>query len=57
MTAERLQEIMGFHPYSLSSKNPYKAKNYVNGSWRESNNYKTIIDPLSGDKFITVPDT
>lgn len=52
-----MKEIIGLDPYLLSSRNPYKGKNYVNGHWKETKHYKIIIDPLSGDKFIQIPDT
>ena len=29
----------------------------VNGVWKDAENSTTIIDPLNGDAWVTVPDT
>ena len=28
----------------------------VGGVWKDSRNYKSIVDPLNGEKFIEVPE-
>jgi 1-pyrroline-5-carboxylate dehydrogenase len=47
-----LLNIFGVDPNKFSASHPYKALNYVNGKWKESQHYRTIIDPLNGDPFI-----
>lgn len=44
-------------PSTLSSTNPAKVQNFVNGSWKDSKYYLEIPDPLHGGRFITVPNT
>ncbi|CAD8062267.1 unnamed protein product [Paramecium primaurelia] len=43
-------------PNQLSARNPHKAQNFLRGKWIDSHKYQTIVDPMNGEPFITVPD-
>lgn len=47
--------FMRVDPATLSASNPYRMQNFVNGEWRDVENYEDIIDPMNGDKFIQAP--
>ncbi|XP_020098232.1 probable aldehyde dehydrogenase isoform X1 [Ananas comosus] len=38
----------------LSSSHPAEVKNLVQGNWKTSANWSSILDPLNGDRFIKV---
>ena len=46
-------------PYTLSSKKPHEVKNLVNGEWvfPSSAAPTTVVDPMNGDPFLSLPDT
>lgn len=44
-------------PSSLSPSNPAALQNLVMGEWRSTQKAITLPDPLTGEPFITVPDT
>jgi len=44
-------------PWDMSDASPARAQNLAGGEWRETAEYKAIIDPLNGDEFLHVPDT
>merc|ERR1712195_444686 len=45
------------NPIELSAENPAKVQNLVMGEWRDTERYSTVVDPLTGEAFMTVPDT
>lgn len=45
------------NPVELSAANPHKMANLVQGEWRGTEQYSTVVDPLNGEPFITVPST
>ncbi len=50
-------EILPWHPDKLSGATPARLMNFVDGKWMESRRYRDVIDPLSGEPFIQMPDT
>ena len=44
-------------PAELSGKTPHKVKNLLNGKWIDSSKEEIVLDPMNGDKFISVPST
>eukprot|EP00038_Savillea_parva_P020484 m.31481 g.31481 ORF g.31481 m.31481 type:complete len:582 (+) comp4806_c0_seq1:116-1861(+) len=44
-------------PLDLSASSPAKCFNLVGGRWTTAKASRYIVDPLNGDKFISVPDT
>ncbi|GAB5357687.1 hypothetical protein AAMO2058_000395800 [Amorphochlora amoebiformis] len=44
-------------PYGMSGSAPAGAKNLVNGAWTTAQATRSIIDPMNGDSFLTIPDT
>ncbi|EPS63147.1 hypothetical protein M569_11639, partial [Genlisea aurea] len=38
----------------ISGSQPAEVLNLVNGSWRKSSGWNTIVDPLNGEPFINV---
>ena len=50
-------EIFPWNPNAISGKNPAILKNYVNGEWKKSKQFKDVINPLNGSPFIKMPDT
>jgi len=57
MFAKEVKEIFPWDPKTISSSNPAKLSNFLNGQWIESKKYKEIINPLSGEPFVLMPDT
>jgi len=51
-----LQKFATLNPSSLSGEKPHKLQNRIGGVWKDSRNYKSIVDPLNGEKFIEVPE-
>lgn len=44
-------------PYTMSGDSPAVCHNLVQGEWKSAAATTTVIDPLTGEKFITIPDT
>jgi len=44
-------------PDSMSEANPGVGMNLVSGEWRASKSTMQVINPLNGEKFLTIPDT
>jgi 1-pyrroline-5-carboxylate dehydrogenase len=45
------------NPVELSQSSPAKVQNLVGGKWLDTERTNTIVDPLNGEPFMTVPDT
>lgn len=52
-----LSEFATVNPEDISGANPATLSNYINGQWKGTEKYDTIIDPLNGEGFIKVPVT
>ena len=46
-----------WHPDKISSDNPAKLRNFLNGGWVDAKKAQDIINPLNGEKIILMPDT
>lgn len=44
-------------PFTLSEKAPGKMYNLVDGKWKETKDYRWVIDPMNGEKFLQMPNT
>ena len=42
-------------PFTLSGFKPYTVQNLVNGKWKDTKEYVTLVDPMNGEKFMKVP--
>lgn len=49
--------IFPWHPDEISGANPARLRNFIDGKWVDPKKHKEIIDPLSGEPFIQMPDT
>jgi len=54
---EIVQKFATVNPETLSASKPYTVQNRVNGTWKQTKAYTTIVDPLNGDSFLQVPET
>ncbi|MDH4367112.1 MAG: aldehyde dehydrogenase family protein, partial [Dehalococcoidia bacterium] len=50
-------EIFPWQPDELSGTNPARLMNFIDGKWVEAKKYKDVLDPMSGEPFIQMPDT
>lgn len=48
-----LQLIQRIFPKRTQSK----LQNFVNGQWKGTKKYQDVLDPMNGEKFMTMPDT
>ena len=55
--AQPIGEIFPWHPDEISGAKPARLKNFIDGKWVEAKKYKEILDPVSGEPFIQMPDT
>jgi len=49
--------IFPWQPDELSGARPARLMNFVDGKWLETKKYRKVVDPLSGEPFIEMPDT
>ena len=52
-----ISEIFPWQPDQISGAKPARLKNFVNGKWVEAKKYREVVDPVSGEPFIQMPDT
>ncbi len=52
-----VQKFATVNPETLSASKPYTVQNRVDGAWKQTKAYTTIVDPLNGDSFLQVPET
>eukprot|EP00656_Telonema_subtile_P029297 TRINITY_DN32445_c0_g1_i1.p1 TRINITY_DN32445_c0_g1~~TRINITY_DN32445_c0_g1_i1.p1 ORF type:complete len:554 (-),score=172.13 TRINITY_DN32445_c0_g1_i1:87-1748(-) len=45
------------NPVELSAETPHKMHNMVNGAWSGTESYSTVVDPMNGEAFMSVPST
>ena len=49
--------IFPWQPDELSGGKPARLMNFVDGKWVAAKKYKEVLDPISGEPFIQMPDT
>jgi len=57
VTTATLDDIFPWQPDEISGSRPAHLMNFVDGKWVEANKYREVVDPMSGEPFIQVPDT
>lgn len=56
-SAAMINEIFPWHPDEISGARPARLRNFIDGKWVEAKKYREIVDPVSGEPFIQMPDT
>ena len=56
-SAAMINEIFPWHPDEISGARPARLRSFIDGKWIEAKNYREIVDPVSGEPFIQMPDT
>ncbi len=52
-----LRDIFPWQPDEISRAKPAHLMNFIDGKWLEAKNYREVVDPMSGEPFIRMPDT
>jgi len=50
-------DIFPWQPDEISGAKPARLMNFVDGKWVEAKKYREVVDPISGEPFIQMPDT
>jgi 1-pyrroline-5-carboxylate dehydrogenase len=50
-------DIFPWQPDDLSGARPARLMNFIDGKWVEAKKYRKVLDPISGEPFIQMPDT
>ena len=50
-------EIFPWQPDEISGAKPAHLMNFIDGRWIEAKKYREVLDPISGEPFIQMPDT
>jgi 1-pyrroline-5-carboxylate dehydrogenase len=53
----RPEDIFPWQPDEISEAKPARLKNFIDGKWVVAKKYKEVLDPMSGEPFIQMPDT
>ncbi|MGD2064848.1 MAG: aldehyde dehydrogenase family protein [Dehalococcoidia bacterium] len=51
------EDIFPWQPDEISGAKPAHLLNFVEGRWIEAKEYREVVDPISGEPFIEMPDT
>jgi 1-pyrroline-5-carboxylate dehydrogenase len=49
--------IFPWQPDEFSGAKPARLMNFIDGKWVETKMYREVVDPMSGEPFIQMPDT
>ncbi|UCD21348.1 MAG: aldehyde dehydrogenase family protein, partial [Chloroflexota bacterium] len=52
-----LKHIFPWQPNEISGTKPAHLMNFIDGRWIEAKEYREVVDPISGEPFIQMPDT
>ena len=50
-------DIFPWQPDEISGAKPAHLMNFIDGKWVKANKYREVVDPVSGEAFIQMPDT
>jgi 1-pyrroline-5-carboxylate dehydrogenase len=50
-------DIFPWQPDEISGGRPARLMNFVDGKWVKTKKYREVVDPMSGEPFIQMPDT
>jgi 1-pyrroline-5-carboxylate dehydrogenase len=53
----RPDNIFPWQPDQISEAKPAHLTNFIDGKWLEAKRYREVVDPMSGEPFIQMPDT
>ena len=51
------RDIFPWQPDEISGAKPAHLMNFIDGKWLEAKKYREVVDPMSGEPFIQMPDT
>jgi 1-pyrroline-5-carboxylate dehydrogenase len=57
VTTAALDDIFPWQPDEISGGRPGRLMNFMDGKWVKAKKYREIVDPMSGEPFIQMPDT
>jgi 1-pyrroline-5-carboxylate dehydrogenase len=53
----RPDDIFPWQPDKISGARPARLMNFIDGKWVKAKKYRKVVDPVSGEPFIEMPDT
>jgi 1-pyrroline-5-carboxylate dehydrogenase len=57
VTKATLHELFPWQPDEISGDKPARLLNFIDGKWVRAKKHRDVVDPLSGEPFIEMPDT
>jgi len=57
VSTRTLDDIFPWQPDEISGSRPARLMNFIGGKWMGAKKYREVIDPMSGEPFVQMPDT